>query len=29
MTHWEAGTELRVMAPGGERRGVVQEGFWA
>jgi len=29
MTHWEPGTELRVMAPDGERRGVVQEGFWA
>ena len=29
MTHWEAGTSLRVMAPDGERHGVVQEGFWA
>jgi len=29
MTHWDAGTALRIMAPDGERRGVVQEGFWA
>jgi len=29
MTHWEAGTDLRVMARDGERRAVVQEGFWA
>jgi len=29
MTDWEAGTELRIAAPDGERRGVVQEGFWA
>src|SRR6056297_2539917 len=29
MTHWDAGTELRITAPDGERRGVVQDGFWA
>ena len=29
MTHWDAGTELRISAPDGERRGVVQDGFWA
>jgi dimethylsulfoniopropionate demethylase len=29
MAHWEAGTELRVLAPDRERRGVVQQGVWA
>ncbi len=29
MTHWDAGTQLRVVTPEGERRGVVQAGFWA
>ena len=29
MTDWEPGTELRIMGPDGQRRGVVQERFWA
>lgn len=29
MTHWEAGTEVRVITPDGARRAVVQNGFWA
>jgi dimethylsulfoniopropionate demethylase len=29
MTDWEPGCELRIITPDGERRGVVQERFWA
>jgi dimethylsulfoniopropionate demethylase len=29
MTHWKAGTALRVVTPDGERRASVQAGFWA
>ncbi len=29
MTHWEAGTQLVVRCPGGDRDAVVREGFWA
>ena len=29
MTHWEAGTQLVVRCPGGDRGAVVREGFWA
>ncbi len=28
MTHWDAGTELNVRTPAGERRAVVQDNFW-
>lgn len=28
MTHWEPETEVTVVTPDGERRGVVREGFW-
>jgi len=29
MTHWDAGTQLRVQTPGGQRDATVHEAFWA